>query len=96
MSTLSNDVQRLISMVTWHPDTPLHVVRAFDALAYTLQSDLEGQKAWFDDVVRRLYMMADWDAGDGPFDEPSAAEHARTLLLPLGCSGPLNPNGEPG
>lgn len=90
MRALEQEIHNLIGLVKWHPAVPLHVVSQFDAKAYALMSDLNAQAEWVSNAVRSLYVMADWEAGAGPFDEPTAAERARTLLAQIGITGPFN------
>ena len=90
MSHLHDNAEKLIRLATWHPDTPLHVVTQFDTLAYSVLGDIAAQERWMHDVIRNLYVMADWESGAGPFDEPTAAERARKLLEQVGITGPIN------
>lgn len=93
MSNLTDSAQRLIDMVRWHPATPMHVVSQFDVLAYSVKGDIAQQERWVREAVQSLYVMADFESGNGPFDEPSAVQRARTLLVQVGITGLINPTG---
>jgi len=94
LSTLSKDVETLAALPRWDLTTPLHVVNRFDVLKYSILSTIASQESWMRDVIRNLYVMADFESGSGPFDEPTAVERARTLLAQVGVTGPLNQLGE--
>lgn len=92
MTQLTEKANQLIRLATWHPDTPLSVVKQFDTLAYSVIGDIQSQELWIKDVVLELDKMAEWEVIGSP-EEPNAAAAARKLLLQLGISGPLNLNG---
>jgi len=91
MTRLVQKIEQLIRAVAWNPATPMRTVAAFDQLAYSIIGDIGSQESWMRDTVQNLYSMADWDSGEGPFDEPDAVKRSRTLLAQVGITGPYKP-----
>lgn len=97
MSTLTAAVDLLNSMIVWHPSVKLSAMRQFDSIIHELKAMIDERERVALESVVTLDSIASWPDGaqvDCTYDEPHAAQLARTQLAAFGITGPLNPEND--